>query len=102
MSTAGMYRIRDKLMLIAEPGARILFYASFILSIITNFLRPVVAGLFLIRIVTMGIVLSKVSKRLNERYLIFPAFFFDMAAPFINSLFYLSALVNKGKKKPWR
>lgn len=102
MSTAGMYRTRDKFMLIVEPISRLLFYASFVLSLVTEYLWPVATGLFFVRLITMVIVLSRAGRRFDDRDLTFPALFFDLVAPFINSLFYLSALGNKGKKKPWR
>jgi len=75
LSTAGMYRTGDKLMLVAEPVARILFYTSFILAMATNFLVPVMAGLFTVRLVTMGMVLSRASRRLEEKDIVILAFF---------------------------
>jgi len=102
LSTAGLYKLRDKFMLIAEPFSRVLFYTSIITVLALNYLWQVALGLLIIRGVIMVVTLSKAGKRLGEKKIILPALFFDILAPFINTLFYLSALRNKGKKDRWR
>jgi poly-beta-1,6-N-acetyl-D-glucosamine synthase len=102
MTTAKLYRFRDKLFLFGEPVSRLLFYASFVILLVMTYLWPIVLALFVIRAIIMAVVLQRAGKRLGEEGLTLPSLFFDIAAPFINSLFYLSTLRNRAGNKAWR
>jgi poly-beta-1,6-N-acetyl-D-glucosamine synthase len=102
MTTAGMYRMRDRLMLVAEPLSRVLFYSATIVLLAQLYLWPVITALFMARLIAMAVVLNKTTKRLGEKSLTVPSLFFDILAPFINSLFYLSSFGKRAGSKAWR
>ena len=89
MTTAGYYKLRDKIILLTEPASRMIFYAALIVLLINKFLWPYVLGCFAIRLCVQLITLIPVGKKLNEQKIIFISLFFDVFSPIINSVFYL-------------
>lgn len=102
MTTAGMYKRRDRVLLFAEPFSRLLFYSAAITLLAQLYLWPVVTAIVAGRIAVMAAVLHRAANRLGEKGIVLPALFFDVLAPFINSLFYLSSFGRRVGSKQWR
>jgi poly-beta-1,6-N-acetyl-D-glucosamine synthase len=102
MTTSGMYRTRDRYILVAEPATRILFYGSLILLLTHGYLWQLTLALFAARLATQIFVFSKAAKHFREASITIPSIFFDIIAPFLNSLFYLSTFWNRAGNKAWR
>ena len=102
MTTAAMYKMRDRVLLFAEPFSRLIFYSAAVVLLVQLYLWPVITAVLMARFVVMSVVLNKAAKRLGEKGLTMPALFFDILAPFINSLFYLSSFGRGAGSKAWR
>lgn len=102
LTTAGLYRMRDKLLLITENASRILFYLSFIILLSGLVMLPYIAAGFAIRLAVQIAVLSLAQKRLNEPGLLFYALFFDIFSPFVNGAVYLSNLTGGSGRYLWK
>jgi cellulose synthase/poly-beta-1,6-N-acetylglucosamine synthase-like glycosyltransferase len=102
LTTAPYYKIRDKILLIAEPLTRILFYASFILLLCFIFLWPWVLAVFVLRLITQIIVFNLVQKKLNEPGLLFYLLIFDIFSPVITSIIFLSNIRSRSAKNQWK
>lgn len=102
MTTAAMYKMRDRVLLFAEPFSRLIFYSAAVVLLVQLYLWPVITAVLMARFVVMSVVLNKAAKRLGEKGLTTPALFFDILAPFINSLFYLSSFGRGAGSKAWR
>jgi glycosyltransferase involved in cell wall biosynthesis len=101
LTTAVHYKLRDKVLLTAEPASRILFYVFFILLLYTRFLWPGVTAVFGIRLAVQAVVLTLVQKKLNEQGIVPWSIFFDIFSPFINSVIYLTNLGGGSRKHRW-
>jgi cellulose synthase/poly-beta-1,6-N-acetylglucosamine synthase-like glycosyltransferase len=102
LTTAPYYKIRDKILLIAEPLTRIIFYAAFIVLLSFLFLWPWVLAVFTIRLLTQFIVFSLTQKKLNEPGLLRYLLFFDIFSPLINGIIYISNIRSKSGKNKWK
>jgi poly-beta-1,6-N-acetyl-D-glucosamine synthase len=102
MTTAAMYKLRDRVLLFAEPFSRLLFYSAAVVLLVQLYLWPVISALILARFIVMLVVLDKAANRLGEKGLTMMALFFDILAPFINSLFYLSSFGKRQGSRAWR
>lgn len=102
MSTASYYRPLTKFLLIAEPLSRILFYASFIILMLTT-------GLYLPLGIAAGtVILAKmitfilVQRTLNEKDLLLFSLLFDIFSPVINIFFFISVALNRHQYYEWK
>lgn len=102
LTTARYYKVRDKILLIAEPLTRMLFYISFIVLLSFIFLWPWVLAVFGLRLITQFIVFSLVRKKLNEAGLLAYLLFFDIFSPVINSAIFLSNTRSLSGKNKWK
>jgi glycosyltransferase involved in cell wall biosynthesis len=102
LTTAPYYKSRDKILLITEPAARIIFYSTFIVLLFFTFLWQYVLAAFGLRLILQITVIALVQKKLNEKGLLFYSLIFDIFSPFINSLLYFSNLLNKPGKNRWK
>jgi len=101
-STSNHYKFKDKVMLIAEPLARILFYFSFVLLLLQLYLWPIVLTVFAARMIVRFSVLYLIQGKLNERGLLIYLPIFDILSPFINTLFYIGSLRQSTGKNRWK
>jgi hypothetical protein len=101
LTTAPYYKFRDKFLLITEPLARVIFYASFIILISFLFLWPWVLAIFALRLITHIVVFELTRKKLNEPGLLAYFLFFDIFSPIINSVIFLSSRLISRKNK-WK
>ena len=101
LTTANYYKFRDRLMLMAEPFSRVLFYVSFAVLISGLFLWPYVLGLFAVRIIVLHLVFFHNSRRFNEPGLLPCLLLFDILSPVINALFYIGSQRDKSAKTIW-
>ena len=102
LTTAPYYRLRDKILLLIEPGSRVLFLSAFAVLISFSFNPPWVLALFASRILTQFIVFYLAQKRLNERGLLPYLLFFDIFSPVINGILLLTNRGNRSGKNRWR
>jgi biofilm PGA synthesis N-glycosyltransferase PgaC len=102
LTTAPYYRIRDKILLIVEPVTRILFYSSLVFLLCFRFNWIWISAVFGIRIVTQYMVYFFTQKKLNEPGLLPFVLFFDIFAPLLNGILFLSNTGSKTGKNRWR
>jgi cellulose synthase/poly-beta-1,6-N-acetylglucosamine synthase-like glycosyltransferase len=102
LTTAPYYKLRDKILLIAEPLTRILFYVSAIVLLSFIFLWPWVLALFMLRLISQFLIFAGAAKKLNEPGLLGYLLFFDIFSPLINSIIYLSNTRNNPGKNRWK
>lgn len=102
LTTAPYYKFRDKILLIAEPLTRILFYTSFILLLCFIFLWPWVLAVFVLRLITQILVFNLVQKKLYEPGLLFYLLIFDIFSPVITSIIFLSNTRSRSAKNQWK
>ena len=101
-TTAPHYKLRDKILLLAEPLTRLLFYSALILLLSFTFLWPYVLAAFGVRLIVQVFVFILISKKLNEPGIILFSLFFDIFSPLIYTLIYLSNTFSKPGKKRWK
>lgn len=102
LTTAPYYKFRDKLLLITEPFARIVFYSALIVLLSNKFLWPFVLAIFGTRLIIQIIVFVLVQKKLNEPGLIIYLIFFDIFSPLINSTLFLSNSRSRQGNNRWK
>jgi poly-beta-1,6-N-acetyl-D-glucosamine synthase len=102
LTTAPYYKTRDKLLLSAEPLARMLFYASLILLLSSLILWPVVLVIFGVRLISQIVIFTLIQKKLNEPGLLAYSLIFDIFSPLINSAVYFSNFRSKPGKNKWK
>jgi len=95
LTTGTYYKTRDKMLLIAEPFTRMLFYAAFIMLISSGFIWPWVLAVFGIRSLIHIIVFALVRKKLDEPGVVSFSLFFDVVSPLINGILFLSNISEK-------
>jgi cellulose synthase/poly-beta-1,6-N-acetylglucosamine synthase-like glycosyltransferase len=101
LTTAPYYKFRDKILLITEPAARMLFYITFIILISNLFMWPWLAAVFGIRLICQITVFTLVQKKLNDSDLLFYMLFFDIFSPLINLIIFLSNTRNRPGSNKW-
>ena len=102
LTTAPFYKLRDKLLLLTEPVTRIIFYAVFIVLILSLAFWPYVIAVFGLRLVIQIIVLTLVQKKLDEPGMTIYSLIFDIFSPLINLFVFLSNLKAKPGKTRWK
>lgn len=90
-TTANHYKLRDKIVLIAEPVTRVLFYAAFIVLLFNLLLWPFVLATFGIRMIIQFTVFALNQTKFNEHGLLLFLQIFDILSPFINTVIYISS-----------
>jgi hypothetical protein len=102
LSTASHYRSLTKFQLIAEPLSRVLFYASFVILMLTT-------GLYLPLGIAAGtVILAKlitfilVQRALNEKDLLLFSLLFDIFSPVINIIFLISVELKRHQYYEWK
>lgn len=102
LSTAPYYKLRDKVLLIAEPSSRIIFYAAFIVLLSFLFWWPFVLMIFVIRLIAQIMVLVLNQKKLNEPGMAGYSIFFDIFSPLINGYLLLTNTFIRPGKYQWK
>jgi poly-beta-1,6-N-acetyl-D-glucosamine synthase len=102
LTTAVHYKLRDKLILMAEPVTRVLFYFSFIILISNLFLWPVVLGFFAVRLIVQITVFILNQKKFNEPGLLQWVPIFDILSPFINAILFAGSIREGSGKNKWK
>lgn len=100
--TATYYKTSDKLRLAIEPATRLLLYSSLIYNLCMLLYWPYVAALFCLRLIIQIVVFVLVSKKLNERKLLFYSIIFDIFSPLIYCTIFLSNLRKKSNIVAWK
>jgi len=102
MTTAPYYKLRDKLLLIAEPLSRLLFYLSFAILVSLLFFWKLALIIFGLRLVIQIVVLLLGQKKLNEPGLTIYSLFFDIFSPIINGIVFISNAGSRPGKNKWK
>ena len=102
MTTARYYKLIHKILLVAEPLSRLIFYITFIWLILDMFLWQYVAGIFLIRLAIMFATFYTNMKKLDEKGLLPFILIFDLFSPLINIILYSGTLREKSLRKAWK
>jgi biofilm PGA synthesis N-glycosyltransferase PgaC len=102
LTTAPYYKYRDKLMLIAEPASRVIFYIAFIVLLALPFLWQYVLMIFGLRLIAQITVVALVQKKLNEPGMTGYSIFFDIFSPLINGFLYLTNKFKRPGKYQWK
>jgi hypothetical protein len=102
LTTAPYYKLRDKILLIAEPVSRIIFYAAFIVLLSILFWWQYVLMIFGIRLITQITVLALDQKKLNEPGMAGYSIFFDIFSPLINGYLLLTNTFKRPGKYQWK
>ena len=102
LTAAAWYKPADKFKLFLEPFSRVSWYGLLIAMLIMTASWPVVLFLALTRLVMRTLILRKAVATFNERQLWFISLFFDILAPFLTAILYLTTR-KKGKgKETWK
>jgi cellulose synthase/poly-beta-1,6-N-acetylglucosamine synthase-like glycosyltransferase len=102
LTTAVYYRLRDQLVLIIEPAARVLFYTSLIILLSCGYNWVWVLAVFGLRILIQFTVYFLAQKKMNESGLIPYLLLFDIFSPLLNGILFLSSNGSKSGKNRWR
>ena len=102
LTTAGFYKLKDKILLISEPVSRVLFYTCFAVLLPSLFLWPVVLAIFGIRLIVQIMVFNIVQKKLNEQGLLAFSIIFDIFSPFINAILYAGNFRTSPDRNRWK
>jgi cellulose synthase/poly-beta-1,6-N-acetylglucosamine synthase-like glycosyltransferase len=102
LTTAPYYKVRDKLLLIAEPASRIIFYSAFIILLSLTFLWQYTLIIFVLRLITQITVIALVQKKLNEPGMTGYSLIFDIFSPLINGFLYLTNTLKRPGKYQWK
>jgi glycosyltransferase involved in cell wall biosynthesis len=101
-STAAYYKKEDKMRLFMEPFSRVAYYGLLIALLIMLASWPVVLLIALGRLIMRSVILRKAASTFNEDRLWFFSLFFDILAPFVSALLYLTS-IRKGKgREAWK
>lgn len=102
LTTAPYYKLRDKILLLAEPLSRVIFYTSFIILLSFTFLWPYVLAIFGLRLIVQLIIFILIPKKLNEQGIAVYSLIFDIFSPLINMAVYLSNFRSRPVKTRWK
>jgi biofilm PGA synthesis N-glycosyltransferase PgaC len=102
LTTAPYYRMRDKILLIAEPASRIIFYISLIMLLVFRYKWILVETVFGLRLTAQIVVFTLNRRKLNEPGLLPFLFFFDIFSPLLNGALIISNTGSKSGKNRWR
>lgn len=101
-TTARYYKLKHKVLLIAEPASRILFYLSFVLLVCSEYLITFTVALFAVRLIVQTTIISLACRKLDEKGLTVYSLIFDIFSPLINGLIYLGNYINRPGKNRWK
>jgi poly-beta-1,6-N-acetyl-D-glucosamine synthase len=101
-TTAPHYKLKDKLLLLFEPGSRILFYISFVILLSSAFMWPYLLVVFGVRLIVQLTILILISKKLNEPGIAPLSLFFDIFSPLIYTAIYISKPGRKSDRNRWK
>jgi hypothetical protein len=102
LTTANQYKLRDKLVLVAEPVARVLFYVTFIVLLANLYMWSVLLVVFGIRMIIQFTVFALNQKKLNEHGLLPFLQIFDILSPLINAVIYSGSQRQSTGKNRWK
>lgn len=101
LTTAPLYKGRDKFLLTLEPLSRLLFYILFVLLMFYPMLRIYALGAFAFRMIVQLLVIKYAMIRLKENNLLLYSFLFDVFALFINFVLFVSNRISV-RNRPWK
>ncbi len=101
LTTGFHYRGATRFLLGLESTSRLIFYFSFLLLLINKIFLPYVAALFIIRLLSVTIILNLGMNRLNEKNLLVFSPMFDISILLFN-IFCVVSNITIQKRSRWR
>jgi len=100
MRAGKKYNRKTKFKLFFEVFSRLIFYATFVLSLVffTDYVYYIL-GLFMLRLVVQLIVVKSAINKLNEKNLLLSSLLYDIFLPFLNFSFYVANIFKRNKWK---
>lgn len=101
-TTARYYRVRDKILLFAEPLSRVVFYILLVILSTSLYRWPFLASVFGVRLFVQVSFTVAAGRKLNERGLLPYSIIFDIFSPLINIVLYLTSIKNRTGRVTWK
>jgi len=101
LTTAPLYKNRDKFLLFLEPFSRLFFYILFGVLLFFPELQIYVLGAFVFRMIIQLVVIKFAMIRLKENNLLLYSLLFDVFALFINFGLFVSNRISM-RSRPWK
>lgn len=101
LTTGSHYNLKIKWLLGGEILSRVFFYISFLFLIIGLNFPVLVASVFILRAVLMGIVIKLSMNHLNEKYLFLTSQAYDFVSPMVNFFFFIANKFSP-RKPSWK
>ncbi|HVN57089.1 MAG TPA: glycosyltransferase [Bacteroidales bacterium] len=102
LTTGRYYKLRDKILLVAEPLSRVIFFTLSVVLLCFLYLWPWVTGILGTRIIIQLVIFRLAAKKFREPGLFFTSFLFDLFSPLINISLYLSTFRNRSARTSWK
>lgn len=102
LSTARFYKPVHKILLVAEPFTRIIFYTLFIYLMLTGFFWQIVLGLFILRFLVTHTIFFLNAKKFEEKGILPFFLIFDIFSPVINLILYSGTIRSKNLSMSWK
>jgi biofilm PGA synthesis N-glycosyltransferase PgaC len=101
LSTAPLYKCKDKFLLTLEPFSRLFFYILFGVLVFFPELRIIALGAFAFRMIMQIVIIKYTMIRLKENNLLLYSLIFDVFALFINFGLFISNRLSV-RNRPWK
>ncbi|MBN1413819.1 MAG: glycosyltransferase [Bacteroidales bacterium] len=101
LTTAPLYKFRDKFLLLLEPVSRFIFYGLFAALLFFPEISLYVLGVFAFRLIIQLIIIKNAMIRLKENNLLLYSLLFDVFALFINFVIFVSNRISV-RNRPWK
>ncbi len=101
LTTGKYYNSKTKWLLGGELFSRVFFYIGFLILIINLSYPVLVASVFVLRAVLIGIVIKLSMNHLNEKYLFLTSQAYDFVSPLVNFFFFIANKFSP-RKPSWK
>jgi len=101
LTTAPLYKARDKFLLGLEPFSRLCFYILLVVLLFIPGMLFWVLGAFLLRLVVQILVIKNTMIRLKENNVLLYSILFDVVSLFITFVLFVSNRIS-ARNRPWK
>lgn len=100
LTTSKFYKGGSKFRLGMEIFSRLLFYASFVFSLIFfPYFYIYILSIFAFRMALQMIITGNMAKKFNEKYIVIPAIFYDIFIPFFNFIVIVANKISRNNNR---
>lgn len=100
LTTSKYYKGSTKFRLGTELFSRILFYTSFILSLVFfPYFYLYILAIFMFRMILQLTIIGNMAKKFNEKYILIPSVFYDIFIPFFNFIVVLANKITRNNNR---